>query len=83
MLKQSKDYPISAKLELELDESSAVALASALSDSIRSGDRVSTSIERKGGNLYISIKAKDTNILRAVIGNYISAINTIEEIDKL
>jgi tRNA threonylcarbamoyladenosine modification (KEOPS) complex Pcc1 subunit len=83
MLKHDSEYPLSAKLELRLDKDSAAAAEKALTGVLRSNDRVSVSVKTESGNLYIQIEAKDTNILRAVIMNYINTINTLEEIDKL
>lgn len=83
MSKQDEHFVMSAKLEFRTDTNSAIAFEKALSDNVRASERVSVSAKREDGNLFISIDAKDTSILRAIIDNYLSAIKTLEEINKL
>ncbi len=83
MSKQDEEYGIQLTLEVKPSSGSLKSFEKALADNLHSSDRVTVNTETKNGNLYISIKAKDTNILRSVVNNYLNAIKMLEETDKL
>ncbi|MCL4400379.1 MAG: hypothetical protein M1348_00040 [Candidatus Parvarchaeota archaeon] len=74
---------IGARLHFKASERSLNAFEKALFDGIRSNARVSVSTKRDDKNLYIDIDAKDINILRIVIDNYLNTIKMLKEVDKL
>lgn len=82
MSKQDDGFKFVLKLKVGLEKKFTKQLENIFSTLLVKDDRVVTELETVDGNLFIVIKAKDTNILRSVINNYINAIKTLEDIDK-
>ena len=82
MLKRNDEFKFVLKLKINLETRFTKRLEKIFSTLLVRDDRVVTELETADGNLFIVIKAKDTNILRSVINNYINAIKTLEDIDK-
>ena len=82
MSKQDDGFKFVLKLKVGLEKKFTKQLEDIFSTLLVKDDRVVTELETVDGNLFIVIKAKDTNILRSVINNYINAIKTLEDIDK-
>lgn len=82
-MSKRNDDGFDAEIILKGSPSFIRSLKKAISEDRKDNGKISTSVKREGDNLYIAIKTKNTRLLQSVVGSYLSAVSTMEGIDKL
>jgi tRNA threonylcarbamoyladenosine modification (KEOPS) complex Pcc1 subunit len=82
-MSKQDDYPARLSLYLSLLPKESEIFEKALRDSIGPSDRIVTNIRHKDEDLMVDIKAKEINLLQAVMNNYFNSIKMLGGLNKL
>ncbi len=79
----SKQDKFKFTADIKADTEVNTDILSIVSSIIDNSDRVKSKLMKRGKELIIKIKAKDLNVLRSVLDNYLNVIKVIKEVDRL